>query len=157
MTLIDRWWELPSLARQGAFVAYLVLSAVYLTFALVLPLSRRLNPYYAARQMEQALPAAKNSVVNWLDLHEQQLPAAIRGAIGHRAARDLAQVNLERAISGRRAAWLGGVTGAMFIVLFVLLILFGGRQFFSLLGRTFVPFSEAPIATRTVLTLVKPE
>ena len=74
-----------------------------------LPLSRRINPYFAARQLERSLPGAKNSVVNWLDLHDENLPSAIRGAVGQRAARDLGQADLDKAVSARRAYWAGGV------------------------------------------------
>jgi collagen type III alpha len=156
MAVCDRWLVLSPLARQVCFAGYLIAAAVYLGLALVLPLCRRLNPYYAARQLEQAVPDAKNSIVNWLDLHEQKLPAAIRGAVSHRAARDLTKANLEQAISARRAAWMGGITALLFLAVFVALLVFGGGQFFSLLGRTFAPFIETTIATRTQLTIVQP-
>jgi hypothetical protein len=157
MAVVDRSLELAPLFRQLAFAGYLLCSALYLTFALILPLSRRLNPYYAARQMEQVIPGAKNSVVNWLDLRERKLPAAIQGAVGQRAARDVAQADLERAISGRRAAFMGGLTTALLVGLFVALFIYGARPFASLLGRTFAPFVERSIATRTQLNLLRPQ
>jgi collagen type III alpha len=157
MAVVDRSLELAPLFRQLAFGGYLLGSALYLTFALILPLSRRLNPYYAARQMEQVIPGAKNSVVNWLDLRERKLPAAIQGAVGQRAARDLAQADLEQAISSRRAAWLGGLTTALLVGLFIALMVFGARPFASLLGRAFAPFVETSIATRTQLNLLRPQ
>src|SRR5262245_47535492 len=55
MVALDRWLELSSLVRQLTFAAFLFASGVYLTFALFLPLWRRINPYYAARQLEQSL------------------------------------------------------------------------------------------------------
>src|SRR5207253_1622498 len=60
-------------------------------------------------------------------------------------------------ISGRRAAWLGGATALLAFFLFGLMIYLGVNQFFSLLGRTFVPFVERTIPTRTQLTLLRPE
>jgi collagen type III alpha len=157
MTLVDRWLELAPLTRQLVFAGYLLAAAVYLGFALILPLCRRLNPYYAAREVERSLPGAKNSVVNWLDLHDEPLPAAIHGALSQRAARDLAQVNLEQAISGRRAAWLGGAVAGLVLLLFVLMLLLSPKPFFSLLGRAFAPFRDGAIATRTQLVLLHPE
>lgn len=154
---LDRWLELSSLTRQLAFAGYALAAAAYLALVLYRPLVRRINPYYAALQVEKTLPEAKNSVVNWLDLREQDLPPAIRGAVSQRAARALGQADLEQAISGRRAAWLSGVTGALVLVLFVLLIVFGPGQFLSLLGRTFSPFTSGGIATRTRLAIVRPE
>ena len=85
--LLDRW--LIAVARASArpaLVIYLIAAAAYLFAFVILPLSRRINPYFAARQLERTLPDAKNSVVNWLDLREQNLPPAIRGAVGQRAA-----------------------------------------------------------------------
>jgi hypothetical protein len=157
MVLLDRWLQLPPLARQGALLVYLLAALVYVALGIVRPLCRRINPYYAARHIEQSVPGAKNSVVNWLDLHARPLPPAIHSALSQRAARDLARVDLERAISGRRAGWLGLFTGLLVVALFIALLVFGPAPFYSLLGRNFAPFVEAPIATRTVLTLKAPE
>src|SRR5207248_10516122 len=77
---------------------------------------RRLNPYYAARQVETVLPGAKNSVINWLDLRHEPMPSAFRGAVSHRAAKDIAQANLEEAISDRRTLSLGVVTLVLFLI-----------------------------------------
>ena len=40
------------------------------------PFRLRVNPYYAAKHVEETLPDAKNSIVNWLDLHDASLPPA---------------------------------------------------------------------------------
>jgi collagen type III alpha len=156
MALLDRALDLPSAARQVAFGIYGIGAGVYLGLALIRPLLRGINPYYAARRLEQTMPEAKNSVVNWLDLHDESIPAAFRSAIGQRAAKDLAHADLEQAISARRASWLGGGALALFFVLLILFLL-GPRQFLSLLHRAFAPFVETSIATRTRLTLVRPE
>ncbi|HXG10623.1 MAG TPA: hypothetical protein VNK04_12750 [Gemmataceae bacterium] len=158
MVLCDRSLGLAPSTRQLAFVAYLAGAALYLGVLVVRPLLHRINPYYAARQIEQTIPGAKNSVVNWLDLHQQPLPPAIQGAISHRAARDLAQADLDRAVSGRRAGWMGGLTAALFITAFVVMVTVGPGPFFSFLERTFLPFSSSGgIRTRTQITLLYPE
>ncbi len=157
MVLLDRWLQLPPLARQAALLVYVVAASAYVALGIVRPLCRRINPYYAARHIEQSVDGAKNSVVNWLDLHAKPLPPAIHSAVSQRAAHDLARVDLERAISGRRAGWLGLVTGLLVAALFIALLVLGPAPFYSLLGRSFAPFVEAPIATRTSLTLKKPE
>jgi hypothetical protein len=156
MILTDRAWELPALARQTAFGAYLVLAAAYVGYTLVRPWCRRLNPYYAAQHVEQTLPEAKNSIVSWLDLHEQPLPASIRAAVSTKAARDLAEADLESAFSARRNLWLTAGLFALLFGLFAQLVI-GGPQFFSLLRRAFSPFTEGRISTRTQLTLLQPE
>jgi hypothetical protein len=156
MILLDGRLELPSRVRQLAFLGFAAVAAVYLGVAFVWPLCRRINPYYAARQVEQTLPGAKNSVVNWLDLHDEPLPPAIHTAVAQRAAKDLADADLEEAINGRRTAWLGGLAGVLLLALFAQFVA-GGRQFLSLFGRAFAPFVEASIKTRTQLTLLQPE
>ena len=157
MVLCDSWLLLSGQARQLSLYVFLAGSAVYLFFIVFRPLRLRVNPYYAARQMEQLLPHAKNSIVNWVDLHEQPLPPAIRGALGQRAAKDLSRVDLDRAINGRRAAWMGGLAGLFAVVFMASFFLLGPAPFVSLLKRTFNPFEEVGVSTRTRLTLLKPE
>ena len=156
MVVLDKRLELTLLARQLALAGYGVLALAYVALTIVRPLCRRINPYYAAREVERVVPDAKNSIVNWLDLQEQTLPATVRTALAQRAARDLSRADLEEAISGRRTLWLGGLTGALFFGLFVLITTFGFPQFGSLLNRTFAPFQIGPIPKRTHLTLIRP-
>ncbi|MGH7223136.1 MAG: hypothetical protein ACRELF_07910, partial [Gemmataceae bacterium] len=157
MVLCDSKLLLAPHTRQLALYGFLAGGAVYLFFAVFRPLRLRVNPYYAARQVEQQLPHAKNSIVNWVDLHRQQLPPAIRGALGQRAAKDLSRVDLDRAISGRRAAWMGGLAGLFFLAFIGSFFLLGPSPFVSLLKRTFNPFGVVGVSTRTQLTILKPE
>jgi hypothetical protein len=157
VAILDRQADLSASARQWALVVYLLGSAAYVAFTVVRPLCRRINPYYAALQVEHTLPGAKNSVINWLDLHEQRLAPAIHGALGQRAAKDLARADLERAISGRRAGWMGGVAGVLAGVFVALFLLFGPAQFLSLLKRAFVPFEQTTIPSKTQIALVRPD
>lgn len=157
MTLCDRGLYLSEGARQLAFVAYLLAAAGYLGWTVVWPLRRQVNPYFAARRVEQTLPGAKNSVVNWLDLQQADVPPVIRGALGQRAARDLGRADLEQAISGRRAKWAGGLTAALAGVLLALILFQGAGPLFFRLGRIFAPFALGGTApTRTQLTLLQP-
>jgi hypothetical protein len=157
MILCDGKFELTPHTRQLSLYGFLAVSAIYLFFLVVRPLRLRVNPYYAARQVEQQLPEAKNSIVNWVDLHAQPLPPAIRGALGQRAAKDLSRVDLDRVISGRRAAWMGGLAAASLAAFIVSFFLLGPSPFFSLLHRTFNPFGQVGVSTRTQLAILKPE
>lgn len=157
MVLCDSKLLLSQQTRQFSLYFFVAGAAVYLFFTVLRPLWLRVNPYYAARQVEQQLPHAKNSIVNWVDLHEQPLPPAIRGALGQRAAKDLAHVDLDSAISGRRAAWMGGLAGLLAVAFAASFFLLGPAPFLSLLKRTFDPFEEVGVSTRTRLTLLKPE
>lgn len=157
MVLCDSKLFLSQHSRQMSLYLFLAGSAIYLLFVVLRPLRLRVNPYYAARQVEEQLPLAKNSIVNWVDLHAQPLPPAIRGALGQRAAKDLSRVDLERAISGRRAAWMGGLAALFALAFLASFFLLGPAPFASLLKRTFNPFETVGISTRTQLTILKPE
>jgi hypothetical protein len=149
MGWLDRWLQFSLGVRQFALAAYGLAAVIYLIAAIIWPMVRRLNPYYAARQVEQTLPSAKNSVINWLDLRREPMPTAIRGAVSHRAAKDMAQANLEEAISDRQTLSLGVVT----LILFLLTVAF---MFFGPgLGRIFQPFGA--MAATPEIRILKPE
>jgi hypothetical protein len=154
---LDRWLILSGSARQFALILYLIIAAAFIGYCIVRPLLRSVNPYYAAKRLEQTVPEAKNSVVNWLDLRNLELPGAIRTAVGQRAAQDAVRADLDAAISGKRAAWAGGGTGLLFIALLITLAILGPAQFWSLLGRAFGPFSSTGIRTRTQIELKQPQ
>ena len=159
VALLDRLLELSPAVRQGTGVVYLIAGLAYLTVYVFVPLSRRINPYFAARQLERSLPGAKNSVVNWLDLHGENLPSAIRGAVGQRAAHDLGRADLEKAVSARRAYWAGGVASLCGLAFLIALFTLGPGLFFAHLGRTFAPFGgdgAAAVPTSTRIAVVKP-
>ena len=62
----------------------------------------KINPYYAAKQIEETIPDAKNSVVNWLDLREQPLPPVVKNALGLRAAQDLKTTDPDQTIHSKK-------------------------------------------------------
>jgi collagen type III alpha len=158
MIALDRLLAGAETARELLFVCYLAGASAYLAIFVAKPLTRRINPYFAARQVERSLPGAKNSVVNWVDLHGQPLPPAIRNALGVRAAKDLARVDLETAVSARRTGIAGGVAAVAAGLLVALLLSMGGGPFFDGLARAFAPFRHpGPARTRTSLTLLRPE
>jgi collagen type III alpha len=157
MVLCDSQFLFSQQTRQLALYLFLAGAIIYLFFAVLRPLRLPVNRYYAARQIEQQLPQAKNSIVNWVDLHEQPLPPAIRTALGQRAARDLSRIDMERAIRSRRTSWMGGLAGLFAMAFIGLYFLLGPAPFVSLLKRTFNPFEAVGVSTRTRLTLLKPE
>src|SRR6478609_5177042 len=102
MVLLDRAFDLPIAFRQIALLGYLTLAGLFAAVVLSRPMRRQVNPYYAARQVERAVPAAKNSVVNYLDLRDEPLPQTIKSALGARAASDLTKVNFDEVLQDRR-------------------------------------------------------
>lgn len=158
MIAADPLLSRAEVARELLFVGYVVAAVAYLAYFVVRPLTLRVNPYFAARVVERTLPGAKNSVVNWVDLQGRALPAAIRNALGLRAAKDLSKADLDSAVSARTAGIAGGLAAAAGGVLFALLLWLGGGAFADGLLRAFAPFHfSGPARSRTQLTLVRPE
>ena len=155
MAFLDRWLQLPSVARQGAFCCFGLLAVAFVVWTILRPLSRQVNPYYAARLVERNMAASKNSLINWLDLRRQPIAPAFRSAISSQAAHDLAEVDVEIAVGSGPSRWLF-IPAGICVSLLLLLFVSSPQQFISLLGRAFAPFREATIVTRTRLTVVKP-
>lgn len=156
MVLLDRWLILPDLVRQLSLFAFLAGAAVYVGVILTRPFRHDVNPYFAARKVERALPGAKNSVVSWLDLHDKPLPASIRAAVTQKAASDLERADVDEVVRDRRLSWLGGIAGGLVLATLILFFLFRPNQFLSLLGRAFAPFGSSEIAHQTNLHLLQP-
>ena len=61
MVLLDRWLHLPDAARQVALLGYLAAAAVYVGVVLTRPFRREVNPYFAARRVERAVPGPRTA------------------------------------------------------------------------------------------------
>ena len=153
--LSDHAWPLPGWVRQLNLVAFLAGGGVFLLYyTLCRPLLYRVNPYYAAQRVEQTLPGAKNSIVNWLDLQQQKLSPAIHAAVGQKAAKDLSKADIDHAFSHRRLALAGVVAAACSGGLLASFVWLGGESF-SGLQRIFSPFTFGGEA-RTTIMIARP-
>jgi len=139
----------------GSFVLFLGVGG-YFAVQVLARLSGRINPYYAAKQLEDSVPQAKNSVINWLDLREEKLPNAIHGAVSQRAARDLKRTDADTAVNPRSNWLLFSVLG-VFLMGFLILLGTRPNQFSSLLQRAYAPFQGIAVNTRTTIELLQPE
>jgi hypothetical protein len=158
MILLDKYFVLPESARQVALAVFVVIVAAVGYFTLIRPLRLRINPLYAAKQVEQTLDDNKNSVTGYVDAQSRgDLHPAVKAALASRAASAAAAADVNRAVDHRSLLYVGAAAVVLVLVLITLFFLFRPAQFGSLLGRAFVPFSSDPIATRTQLTIVKPE
>lgn len=158
--LLDRRLLLAPVIRQTGLFVYLVAAGIFVTRYVILPLRWKVNPHYAARQLEATLGEAegRNHLVNWIDLRDEKVAPVLKNVLGQRAVRDLGNADLERAISARRLLYAGltaGVLAALFVTLF---LSWGPAPFRSLLARAFVPFGKNDgIATRTQVSIIRPE
>lgn len=154
--ILDRWLVLPMWVRQLGFGGFLASLAAVGYFAVVRPLRRRVNPRYIARQVEQTIPDAKNVLINWVDLHDRELPGSVRAAVAAKAADELADADVDTATGSRRLVWLGTALGVLVLVLGGLFLLVKGSQFSSLVSRAVNPFANTAIASRTRIDLLEP-
>ncbi|MCS6864399.1 MAG: hypothetical protein RMJ56_17275 [Gemmataceae bacterium] len=158
MILLDKYLVLPEPVRQGALAAFLVVLAAVGYYTLIRPLRLRINPLYAARQVERTLDDNKNSVTGYVDAQLRgDLHPAVKAALANRAASAAAAADVNRAVDHRSLFYVGAAAVVLLLVLITLFFVFRPTQFGSLLGRAFVPFASDPIATRTQLTIVKPD
>ncbi|MFO0964507.1 MAG: hypothetical protein U0793_02820 [Gemmataceae bacterium] len=117
---------------------------------------RRINPYYAAKQLEETIPEAKNSVINWLDLRDEELPGAIRGAVGQKAAKDLKRTDSEKVVNPRSNWLLFSILAALVLGVLILLAT-RPNQFSSLMNRAYAPFLDPTLRTQTEITILEPK
>jgi hypothetical protein len=156
MIILDKWLVLPAWVRQIGFAGFLVFAAAVVYFAIVVPLRRRVNPRYIARQVEQTIPDAKNVLINWVDLHDHELPGSVKSAVAAKAVDGLANADVDTATRSKRLAWLGVVAAALVTLLAVLFLVFKWTQFSSLVSRAVNPFASTAIASRTQIDLIEP-
>jgi collagen type III alpha len=154
--VLDRWLELPDWIRQLGFLGLLGTVGALAWFAVLRPFRRIVNPLYAAKEVEETTAEAKNSIVNWVDLHDKPINESVRAAVAARAAKLLKDADLDKAGESKRLLYLGWTVGVMVVVFAALFMVFKPVVFSSLLGRAINPFASGAIATRTQLTLVEP-
>jgi hypothetical protein len=158
MIVLDKSFVLPEWVRQAALAAFLAVLASAAYLAVVRPLRRRINPLYAAKQVERTLDDNKNSVTGYVDAAEKgELNPTVKAALASRAAQAAAEADVNRAVDHRSLLYVGGVAVALLLALVVLFFVFRPAQFVSLVNRAFNPFSPTPIGSRTQLALVKPD
>ncbi len=158
MILLDKYFNLSQWVRQVSLLGFVGAFAGVAYLTILSPLRKKINPLYAARQVENTIDDAKNSVTGYVDAQQNgNLNATVKAALARRAAEATTDADVNKAVDHRSLAWLGGVAIAFFLALVVLFFVFRPAQFASLVGRTFSPFSTTEIVTRTQLTVVKPE
>jgi hypothetical protein len=157
MILLDKYLVLPEAARQASLVGFLVVIAATVYWTILRPLRRRVNPLYAAVQVEKTIDDAKNSVVGYVEAQQREdVHPTVRAAMSARAAKSVVDADVNRAVDHRSLLYAGAVAAIFLLVLMVLFFVFRPAQFGSLVSRAFAPFSSSAIATRTQLTLLEP-
>ncbi len=157
MIVIDKFLVLPDWVRQLGLLGFIGAAAGTAYLTIVRPLRRRVNPLYAAVQVEKTIDNAKNSVVGYVEAQDNEaVHPAVKAAMGARAAKSVVEADINHAIDHRSLAYSGAVVVVFFLALVVLFFVFRPAQFKSLAARTFAPFTSEGIASRTQITLLEP-
>ena len=146
MIVLDRYLVLPEWVRQVALLGFVGTLAGTAFITLVSPLRKRINPLYAAMQVERTIDDAKNSVTGYVDAQQKgNLNSTVKAALASRAAKSVAEADVNKAVDHRSLMYVGGVAAVFLLALVVLFFVFRPAQFASLVSRTFVPFSSTVI------------
>ena len=158
MIVVDKSWVLPDWLRQIGWCVFVAGTGGLIWWGLIRPWRSRINPLYAASQVEKTLEDPKNLLTGYVDVRERgQAPHAIQVALSVRAAQVARAADVNRAVDHRSLLYLGLFLGILIVVLATLFFSWRATQFSSLLRRAFLPFTPQPIATRTQITLLHPE
>ena len=157
--VLDQWvWPggVPLTARWVAQAA-LLCSLGWLGWRHVLiPSLSRVNPLFAARELERAQPGLQGNLINLVDTPGSETAShAVLRSLERRSALSLHQTDVDEAIDRRvllRAAYL--MLGL--VALFAVYLFASPKDPFPSLQRAMLPLSQAPVATRTLISDVTP-
>ena len=153
--ILDHAFGLPLMVRRVVLVIGLTAAFAFTMLRIVLPFILRINGIYAAKTIEDADPAFKNSLVNYLTLrtHRDRLPKAVLATLEARAVSDLAHVEVDQVVNQHRLMktfyTLCGVA-----VVFCLYAAFAPKSILDSAKRAFLADVVRPTNTR--LLNIKP-
>jgi len=139
----DLAFELSSGPRAKVLAVFAVASFLWFTLGLALPFVRRINPLYAAKLVEEAVPDCESALVTLVedesgaldegvaDLLEERLEAVLAGVDGRLCAPPADLAGVHRLLS-------------IVMVVGVFVALAGGAGFYNSLVRVLFPGSSGP-------------
>ena len=158
---LDALVPLPSLARAGVLVAWLVGVGVLTWSFLVRPLSRRCDDLSLALRIEQRFPALNDalaSTVQFLDDPGNTAAgdsASLRREAVKRALGKAKGCDFNRVVNARGVRTAAGLAAFAGLAALLLIFFFPGAAF-SALGRLLNPFNNRDLPPQTVLELETP-
>ena len=121
------------------------------------PILFKVQPLYVAHEIERHLPGCKNSLINWLDLRESNLPAAVKIAVANRALRDLEGVEPAELVRDHApASQVKWVLGASAVAVVLLIATVKGNTL-NRLAEALMPFDGSGLFRRTQISLLEPK
>ncbi len=130
-------------------------AATFVALKIVMPLLRRVNGLYAAKTIEDADPAFKNSLINYLELrrYRTQMPKAIMATLESRAVTDLTHVEVDNVVNQHRMLKAVYAISGLLVV-FSLYAIFSPKSIYDSTRRAFLADVARP--TNTQFVNIKP-
>jgi collagen type III alpha len=160
LALAEHWLVAGGFSSRWRFIAFGLLASVWLYYALrhgFPTLFGRINPLYAAQQIEQSRPTLKNSLINFLQLRyrSNHVAPAIYQAIEHRAANDLSTIEIDHAIDRSRLVKLAT---ALAVIVFCGAIykVFSPKDPIRSMARVVAPWADWSAPTRVNIAEIMP-
>ncbi|MEN0111257.1 MAG: hypothetical protein AAF805_11100, partial [Planctomycetota bacterium] len=142
--------------RYGVFAVGLIGAIAYAGTQIAPIVARRVNPLYAAREIERDSPGLKNGLVNLLQLRDAggEAPAAVRETLERQAAERLAS-------APRPAPDRAGLVRALRVALAIaaaigVYVIASPKDFFASAARVVAPWAEIDAPTRVRIGSVEP-
>ncbi len=153
--VLDHVVGLPLLLRRIVLAGGLSTAAAFSALRIAMPLLRRVNGLYAARTIEDADPAFKNSLINYLELrrYRAHMPKAVMATLESRAVTDLTHVEVDHVVNQQRLLRAVYVIAGL-LVIFSLYIMFSPKSIYESTRRAFLADVSRP--TNTQFVNIKP-
>ena len=155
LVIADHTWPggLPTALASGAFVFGVLVVFVVLVVCAALVIFRRLNPLFAARQLERSHGVAHNTVINAMLLRGRKDAGPVVNAVTRRAALDLVTSDIVTGVGtpDRRPRILLMVTCGLWLLYAVL----APKSVLQSIGRMFGSTAASPTVTQ--LELLEPD
>jgi len=158
--LLDQWIipnGLSSSARLTLLTVVVLAACGWVGWKIVFPWLQSINELYAARQIEEAHPELKGSLLTWVNFRQtgREVSPAILAALEKRTAHEISHVNMDETVD-RRILMRTSYVLLGLVVATCLYTLISPKKMSTTLWRALLPTSAVSAATRTEIRDVKP-
>ena len=158
LAIIDAWiFPLSVTARVVALILIVGVSLLYL-FRSIWPLvTRRINPMFAAKMLEEGQQDLNNSLVNFLSFRDAPSLARRRifEAMANRAAVDLSSVSIESTIDRAKLIRFGYLLVAL-VAVCAGYVIFSPKNPLATVARIVAPLADVPPPARVEIVTIEP-
>jgi len=153
--VLDHVVGVPLFLRRIILTGGFAAAAAYSALRIAMPLMRRINSIYAAKTIEDADPAFKNSLINYLELrrHRTLMPKAVMATLEARAVTDLTHVEVDTVVNQQRMLRAVYALSGL-CVIFSLYAIFSPKSIYDSTRRAFLADVARP--TNTQFVNIKP-